>query len=95
MTTRVTVSLPDDVAEQLADLPPRQVSAYVADALRRRAAADSLRAALRAAGHGDFDDDPAASFARRSRPEIPADVVAEVRRHWEAEIGRPIPGNRP
>ena len=36
MTRRVTISVRDDVAEQLDALPARQVSAYVTEALRRR-----------------------------------------------------------
>ncbi|MGX6601266.1 hypothetical protein ACWKSP_03875 [Micromonosporaceae bacterium Da 78-11] len=92
MTTRVTVSLPDDVAAQLADLPARQVSAYITEAVRRRTAGDAIRTALGMAGHGEYSYDLSASLARLSRPEIPAEMVADVRERWEAATGRTFPG---
>ena len=82
MTKRVTVSLPDDVAAQLAELPDRQVSAYVTEALRRRAAGDAIRTAMRSAGHGEYPYDPAASAARLARPEMPAEFVGGLRERW-------------
>ncbi|MEU8020413.1 ribbon-helix-helix protein, CopG family [Micromonospora parva] len=51
MGRRVTISVPDDVAEQLDALAARQVSAYVTEALRRRRISDGTRAALEATGH--------------------------------------------
>jgi hypothetical protein len=58
MTRRLTISVPDDVADQLDGIPSRQVSAYVTEALRRRQAADDLRLALRLAGHREYPHDP-------------------------------------
>jgi hypothetical protein len=64
MTRRVTISVPDDVADQLDGIPSRQVSAYVTEALRRRQASDDLRVALRAAGHRDYPHDPQGAAER-------------------------------
>ena len=91
MTTRVTVSLPDDVAAQLAALPGRQVSAYVAEAVRRRIAGETIRAALRAAGHGEYAFDLTASAARLAAPAVPDDLSIRARERWAAEVGRPLP----
>ena len=74
MSRRVTISIPDDVAAQLDELPPRQVSAYVAEALRRRRMSEDMRAALRAAGHQEYPYDPVGAARRaaagRVRPEV-------------------------
>jgi hypothetical protein len=64
MTRRLTISVPDDVADQLDGIPSRQVSAYVTEALRRRQAADDLRLALRLAGHREYPHDPAGAARR-------------------------------
>jgi hypothetical protein len=65
MTRRVTISVPDDVADQLEALPRRQVSAYVTEALRQRRASDDMRAAVRAAGNlHEYPHDPEAARQR-------------------------------
>jgi hypothetical protein len=64
MTRRVTISVPDDVADHLDGIPSRQVSAYVTEALRRRQASDDLRLVLRAAGHRDYPHDPHGALER-------------------------------
>ncbi|SCL29834.1 hypothetical protein GA0070624_3960 [Micromonospora rhizosphaerae] len=89
MSRRVTISVPDDVAEQLDALPARQVSAYVTEALRRRRISDDMRAALRAAGHGELPYDPIGAAqklaARQVTPEAREAAIARV-----AELlGRP------
>jgi len=90
MTRRVTISVPDDVADQLEAIPPRQVSAYVAEALRRRRASDEMRAALAAAGHRDFAYEPAESARRLAGLSVsPAAREAAVVRLAEA-MGRPV-----
>ncbi|WP_328415498.1 hypothetical protein OG470_23490 [Micromonospora sp. NBC_00389] len=81
MSRRVTISVPDDVAEQLDALPARQVSAYVTEALRRRRISDDMRTALRAAGHGEFPYDPEGAMQRLAARQ----VTAEMR---EAAIAR-------
>ncbi|MFC4019147.1 hypothetical protein ACFOW4_14515 [Micromonospora sp. GCM10011542] len=81
MSRRVTISVPDDVAEQLDALPARQVSAYVTEALRRRRVSDDMRAALRAAGHREFPYDPAGAVRRLATRQ----VTPEMR---EAAIAR-------
>lgn len=89
MTRRVTISVPEDVADQLAAVPARQVSAYVTEALRRRRACDEMRAALAAAGHRDYPYDPEGALrrlgSRRVRPEAREAAIARL-----AEVtGRP------
>jgi|SRR5258705_1723153 hypothetical protein len=64
MTRRVTISVPDDVADHLDAIPSRQVSAYVTEALRRRHASDDLRLALRTAGHREYPHDPHGALQR-------------------------------
>ena len=66
MTRRVTISVPDDVADHLDGIPSRQVSAYVTEALRRRQASDDLRLALHTAGHRDYPHDILRRNPRRS-----------------------------
>src|SRR5688572_92451 len=90
MTRRVTISLPDDVAAQLDAVPDRQVSAYVADALRRRRASDEIRAALSAAGHRDYPYEPAVSARRLTEQRVAPQVrEAAVLRFAEAS-GRSV-----
>lgn len=74
MTRRVTISVPDDVADRLDGIPSRQVSAYVTEALRRRQASDDLRVALRAAGHRDYPHDPLGAAERIAAGRISPDI---------------------
>jgi hypothetical protein len=90
MSRRVTISIPDDVAAQLDELPPRQVSAYVTEALRRRRMSDDVRVALRSAGHGEFPYDPDASARRLAAPRVdPAVREAAIARLAES-MRRPV-----
>src|SRR6266540_3573179 len=50
MTRRITISLPDDVAAY-AERAGNNTSAFIAEVLRRRMRADSLRARLAGLGH--------------------------------------------
>jgi hypothetical protein len=61
MTKKIAVSLPDDIAEQLKDKP--NVSAYVAEALRRRLAGDEVRTRLREVGYDITDEQVAQARA--------------------------------
>ncbi|WP_130401502.1 hypothetical protein [Micromonospora violae] len=78
----MTISVPDDVAEQLDALPARQVSAYVTETLRRRRKSDDMRAALRAAGHGEYPYDPEGAVrrlaSRQVTPEMREAAIARV-----------------
>ena len=79
MTTfRVTVSLPEDVAGPLKDLPAGQVSAYVAEALRRRQTVERTQEVLTGAGHRAFESSPVDAAALRDRLRVPDDVRDEV-----------------
>lgn len=87
MTTRQTISFPDDVAMAMADVPSGQVSAYVTEAVRRRIRSDEARAALRAAGHRDFPFDPVASAGRLAGAAVPADVRRAALGRLAAAVG--------
>ena len=79
--------MPDEVAEHLADLPARQVSAYVTEALRRRRICDEMRATLLAAGHRDYPYDPSGAARRLPAGRVPA----AVRDAAIARIAAPTP----
>ncbi|MFI5907507.1 hypothetical protein [Dactylosporangium sp. NPDC051541] len=86
MTTfRFTVSLPEDVAGPLRDLPPGQVSAYVADALRRRQLVERMQDTLSRAGHRRFTADPAKAAALREELQVSTDVRDEALARLRAE----------
>jgi hypothetical protein len=85
MTKRVTVSLPDDVADRLAALPDRQVSPYVAEAIRRRQAGEDMRDILRAAGHPEYPYDPDGAAERLAAHGVPEDVVRRARERARAQ----------
>jgi hypothetical protein len=87
MTTRQTVSFPDDVATAMAAVPSGQVSAYVTEAIRRRIRSDAARVALRAAGHRDFPFDPVASAGRLTDAEVASDVHEAALDRLAAAIG--------
>jgi hypothetical protein len=56
MTRRITISLPDDVAEY-AERAGNSTSGFIAEVLRRKMRADSLRARLAELGYGVSDED--------------------------------------
>ena len=56
MTRRITISLPDDVADY-AERAGRNTSGFIADVLRRRMRADSLRNRWAELGYTVTDDD--------------------------------------
>jgi hypothetical protein len=90
MTRRVTISVPDDVADHLDGIPSRQVSAYVTEALRRRQASDDLRLALRTAGHREYPHDPHGAPERMSSGRVsPATRDSAVAR-FATLIGQPL-----
>jgi hypothetical protein len=57
MTTKISISLPDDIAERLSHQP--NVSAYVAEALRHRMRMDRTRELLASSGYQLTDVDVA------------------------------------
>jgi hypothetical protein len=77
-TVRFTVSLPEDVAGPLKDLPAGQVSAYVTEALRRRLLVERMQDVLTGAGHRTFNPDPAEAAALREQLRVPREVQSEV-----------------
>ncbi|MFG2039458.1 hypothetical protein [Dactylosporangium sp. NPDC048998] len=85
MTVRITVSLPDDIAGPLKDLPAGQVSAYVAEALRRRQLVEQTQDALTGAGHRRFTPDPSEAAALRDQLRVPREVRDEAVRRLQSE----------
>jgi predicted transcriptional regulator len=81
MTQRVTISLPDDVAERLSQ--ERNASAYVAEALRDRIEREQTGALL--ADHGFDVTDAGRSRARdrlsEARRRTSPERFAELRKH--------------
>lgn len=75
MTKKIAVSLPDDVAERLTR--EGNVSAYVAEAIRRRVAGERVRDVLDALG---FDiTDEALARARAENERLLAGINPELR----------------
>ncbi|MCW3840417.1 hypothetical protein ONA70_09955 [Micromonospora yasonensis] len=89
MSRRVTISVPDDVAEQLDQLPARQVSAYVTEALRRRRVSDDMRTALRTAGHPEFPYDPIRAAQRLATRQVTPEAREAAIARIAQLLGRP------
>jgi hypothetical protein len=87
---RVTISVPDDVAAQLAALPARQVSAYVTEALRRRRDSDDIREVLAAAGHREREYDPEGAAVRLAARQVGTEAREAAIARIAAAIGQPI-----
>jgi hypothetical protein len=90
MSRRVTISVPDDVAEHLDTLPARQVSAYVTEALRRRRASDDMRAALAAAGHREYPYDPEGAARRLTERRVSPEVREAAIARFAESMARPV-----
>ncbi|MDG4805787.1 hypothetical protein O7634_03335 [Micromonospora sp. WMMD1120] len=75
MTKKITVSLPDDLAERLAQEP--NASAYVAESLRRRVAGERTREILRGAGFALTDEGLAR--AQVEMDQLEASITPELR----------------
>jgi hypothetical protein len=90
MTKKITVSLPDDVAERLESEP--NVSAFVADAVRRRMGAEQMRRALQDLGFNITDEGLAE--ARRELDALDAKITPELRREAD-ELAARIRRGRP
>jgi hypothetical protein len=90
MTRRVTISVPDDVADHLDGIPSRQVSAYVTEALRRRQASDDLRLALRVAGHREYPHDPPGALERMSSGRVSLATRETALARFAGLMGQPL-----
>jgi hypothetical protein len=90
MTRRVTISVPEDVAEQLDAIPAHQVSQYVTEALRRRRASDDMRTALSAAGHREFPYDPLGAARRLAGSRVTVKAREATIARLANLIGRPV-----
>lgn len=80
MTRKIAISLPDDVAERLAQ--ESNVSAYVTESVRRRMAHERSLELLRAAGYELNPSDLAAADERldRARSAMTPELRAEAAR---------------
>jgi hypothetical protein len=90
MSRRVTISVPDDVAAQLDELPARSVSGYVTEALRMRRTSDDMRAALRRAGHREYPPDPEGATWRRAAARVDPAVRAAAIAQLAASMHHPV-----
>ncbi|MBM0205842.1 hypothetical protein ACIA47_32150 [Micromonospora sp. NPDC051227] len=75
MTKKITISLPDDLAERLALEP--NVSAFVADSLRSRVAGEKTREILRSVGFKLTDEGLARAHAEMEQAK--ASITPELR----------------
>jgi hypothetical protein len=89
MTKRITVSLPDDIAAFVEKAGADNVSAYVADVLRRRMRADSLRAQLAERGMVITDEDLERTRARLAALPPISDEKHAANLAWLAQFDAP------
>ncbi|MET8041238.1 hypothetical protein ABZU25_10250 [Micromonospora sp. NPDC005215] len=75
MTKKITISLPDDLAERLTQEP--NASAYVAESLRRRVAGERTREILRSVGFKLTDEGLAR--AQVEMDQLEASITPELR----------------
>ncbi|MEV5211917.1 hypothetical protein AB0K35_31030 [Micromonospora sp. NPDC053740] len=75
MTKKITISLPDDLADRLTDEP--NASAYVAESLRRRVAGEKTREILRQVGFEITDEGVARVHAEMEQ--LRASITPELR----------------
>jgi parvulin-like peptidyl-prolyl isomerase len=85
MTQRVTVSLPDDVAQRLAQEP--NASAFVAEAVRQQMAREQGRQLLAEQGFQITEEGLARARARLA--EADQQWTPERRQQFRKQIGRP------
>jgi hypothetical protein len=91
MTAKISVSLPDDVAERLSR--EENASAWLAEAARARMAREANREALAAAGIGEIPPERAEAVDRTIREGL-AKITPELRERAIADLaasmGRPV-----
>jgi len=78
MTTKIGVSLPDDMGERLRSLGSGQVSPYVQESILLRERCDAARAILTAAGHRAFPFDPEGAARRLASSTVTEEAYAEA-----------------
>lgn len=89
MTRKIAISLPDDVAQRL-DREPN-VSAFIAETIRRRMVGERVREALARAGRAVSDEDLACAAAELDG--LHASITPELR-HRAAEVQARIRSGR-
>jgi hypothetical protein len=94
MTKRITISLPDDVAAFVEKAGADNVSGYVADVLRRRMRADSLRAQLAARGMVITDEDLDRMRAKLAALPPISDEKHAANLAWLAQFDNPLRGDK-
>jgi hypothetical protein len=78
MTTKIGVSLPDDMGERLRALGGGQVSPYVQESILLRERSDAARAMLAGAGHRAFPFDPEGAARRLTSSTVTEQAYAEA-----------------
>jgi hypothetical protein len=78
MTTKIGVSLPDDMGERLRALGSGQVSPYVQESILLRERCDAARAMLAAAGHRAFPFDPEGAARRLASSTVTEQAYAQA-----------------
>lgn len=89
MTKKITVSLPDDVADRLSH--EDNVSAYVAESIRKRMLGETVRRQLREAGVDVTEEDIAKADEeyRRSQEHLTPELRAELQRKAKELLTKP------
>lgn len=90
MIRRVTISVPDDVADQIAAVPPRKLSAYLSEAVSRARASEEIRTTLAAAGHREFPYEPEAAARRLRERRIDPEIRMRAITRLAETTGRPV-----
>lgn len=78
MTVKISISLPDDLAERLSQEP--NASAYVADALRHRMSVERTHELLRRSGYDLTDEDveTGRAMVRHARHQVTPELAAKA-----------------
>jgi len=94
MTKRITISLPDDVAAFVEEAGADNVSAYVADVLRRRMRATHLREEMAERGIMITEDDIERSRRRLAALPPIGDAKHAANLAWLAQFDGPRRGDK-
>ncbi|MET7969040.1 hypothetical protein [Micromonospora sp. NPDC005305] len=86
MTRRITISLPDDVAEYV-ERSQGSTSGFIADVLRRKMRADGLRARWAGLGYAVTDEDVERARRHLSQQPVISDDQHERNLEWLRQFG--------
>lgn len=86
----MTIPVPDDVADQIATLTPRQVPTHRPEGTIHRRASEEMRATLAAAGHREFPYEPEAAAQRLQERRIAPETQIRAIIRLAEMTGRPV-----